>query len=632
MPTSLSSFIDRAFLQPRRVQNLRMIYSVKDDDPNRQKKFYAEGVPRNELLFQPRDSFVQYVPAITLPDLPLDPRVSQISTHMNGTTIVQEAYDVLVQWCKDNYFRIGEPINVGIVDLVRIGPSMCDVCERTHEHRGAYALISKRLLQIRCRRADDENLQGTTHIWRCVDYRDDFTDPCGNWNLMDEGKLPVRLVDSTDIARFRKFVHQNIAYLRCGGTEPFFVLRTFNSDFSVDFQFSRTLRGRGKSYIISVGGKEKQLSFEKVVEHFVLEEICYSKIDFVPYFGDDEPSLPPSALNLWLGYKFTREMCASIDMNLVEPLLAHFRHIWCRDEVALFEYLMNWFAYLIQKPSNPRRTALVVKGLQGCGKTSPVEYIGRRVIGSRYFYMCDIERMTARFNDDLSRKLLVLIDETYQSEMSQTSLEARLKNFITAPTINIEVKNMPIMEVRNNLHFIFCSNSELPVRIAPTERRYCVFDCLPVPADERREYFSRLFENLEKPDAPRSIFSYFAARDISRFDIEQIPNSEGLIRCKIESMERPMLFLYEVSRGTFPHWQDATAQYEEAAQDFYDAFCRWCASNNFQKIPTKRVFEMEVSRIIGPVKQIRRGDGRVYAHIFTLTEIQGAINSALGLH
>lgn len=646
------TYLDAALLNPKRSQMLRMCYSTKIDEPSGRKRMKVPfGETANDLAWSFKCSLVQYtqdcemLPDLAITDMPRDPSRAFSALGSIPLELDQPQIDIISSWCTANSFRMSEMIRPGVIAAIRTGSSHCDICGVVHDHRDGYIVVSLDRIIFRCLRARDNNIDGRIIIWQRIDSRALFIDPRGEWMFPDQHSLNSDLTTQDGLARFKDFAQRNLAFIRFAST-PYYLMRVRDIDNAIVFIATTNLLHRGKKCTMLVRRKDtfmrSDVGFDRAIES-IIDDISYDGADFVPFFRV-APQINPRFINLWMGY--TLQPVAEVNMTLIIPLLDHFKHIWCRDDAILFEYLLNWFAYLIQDPGNPRRTALIVRGLQGCGKTSPVEYIGRSIIGRQYFRKCCIDRISARFNDDLAQKILVLIDETHQSDMSQTALEAKLKDIITSDVVAIETKGLPIRYVRNAMHFIFGSNSELPIRIEPAERRYCVFDCAPVLADNRSAYFGALYGAIENEEAARHIFTFFATRDISRFNIEHVPNTEALIHSKIESMTPQMRFIYEVSCGNVEPWCDDTQdrsgapsvsesegpekEYCVSSQDLFDAFGVWCERNRIPRVCRKMIFDQDIARIIGGAERSYVNGTRKRAHKFTVSQIRDAIKQIIG--
>jgi len=81
----------------------------------------------------------------------------------------------------------------------------------------------------------------------------------------------------------------------------------------------------------------------------------------------------------------------------------------CSGNQTVFEFVWKWMAHLMKKPSELPRTALVLMGEQGTGKSTFVEAIGKLVQG--YFIMLiSEEQLAGRFTGHHVGKLLIFLN------------------------------------------------------------------------------------------------------------------------------------------------------------------------------------------------------------------------------
>jgi DNA invertase Pin-like site-specific DNA recombinase len=193
--------------------------------------------------------------------------------------------------------------------------------------------------------------------------------------------------------------------------------------------------------------------------------------------------------NGYLGFTVTP---ASGDWSLNQR---HVEKIICGGDEALFLWLINWMAALVQWPGRHAFTAVVLRGGQGVGKG----HFAHLMLGSlfhkqQYLHIIGAGMLTGRFNEHLSGKVLVFADESTWGGDAQAA--DKLKGMVTESTIPIERKFLPLVEEPSALHILIASNNEWPIAIAPDDRRFCVFD---VSADMRQndDYFRPLRDELE---------------------------------------------------------------------------------------------------------------------------------------
>jgi len=103
--------------------------------------------------------------------------------------------------------------------------------------------------------------------------------------------------------------------------------------------------------------EEETVKLVNLVDQVVIKGLIrYRGIDFLPY---PPCCFPPNTkfFNLFLGFKAP---IIEIDSALIEPIIWHIENVWCNGNKVLSEYVLNWFAYLIQYPDKKPGTVLVL--------------------------------------------------------------------------------------------------------------------------------------------------------------------------------------------------------------------------------------------------------------------------------
>jgi hypothetical protein len=140
----------------------------------------------------------------------------------------------------------------------------------------------------------------------------------------------------------------------------------------------------------------------------------------------------PGHFNLWRGFS-------------VEPkpgdcskFLAHIRDNVCRGDQELFNWVVGWFAQIVQRPAKKMGTSLAIRGKQGTGKTKIGEVFGS-LLGSHYASVSDPRYITGRFNSHLVSCLLLHPDEAFWA--GDHSAEGKLKDLVTGVDHLVEFKS-----------------------------------------------------------------------------------------------------------------------------------------------------------------------------------------------
>lgn len=109
------------------------------------------------------------------------------------------------------------------------------------------------------------------------------------------------------------------------------------------------------------------------------------------------------------------------------------------------------------------------------GKGYFINKIAKPILGTYNATSVTISNIEDQFNSWLEGKLLVLIDEVDVDDFKEKGrVSARLRNYITEPTIALRRMQTAAVEVQNYTSFIFSSNRPQPVFIPQSDRRYNV--------------------------------------------------------------------------------------------------------------------------------------------------------------
>ena len=76
------------------------------------------------------------------------------------------------------------------------------------------------------------------------------------------------------------------------------------------------------------------------------------------------------------------------------------------------EFLIDFFAQIVQQPAKIVGVAILLYGIEGCGKDILVDWIGKRILGyHQYNKPGNIANMFKGFNSELAGNLLFHTDE-----------------------------------------------------------------------------------------------------------------------------------------------------------------------------------------------------------------------------
>jgi len=247
------------------------------------------------------------------------------------------------------------------------------------------------------------------------------------------------------------------------------------------------------------------------------------KIDFIPHNPNNAEFCPKNIYNLFDGYSSelpveNKEYEFDIEKE-VQRFINHLDLLVGNDEHSK-NYLINFIADMIQNPQNLPAVALVFKSKQGLGKDLLVNYL-EKIIGEKYIYRTsNVEEVYGTFNPAVKGKLLVQINELDGKD--GFAKKERLKDSITAESLNINEKNIKQFRIMNAIRWIIFSNNMTPIDIPADDRRFVVFQGADLlPEAERESYYNPLFDNLNNREVINKLFEYFMNVDLSDFNLRR---------------------------------------------------------------------------------------------------------------
>lgn len=209
--------------------------------------------------------------------------------------------------------------------------------------------------------------------------------------------------------------------------------------------------------------------------------------------GQNEPEIREddrTYVNTFTGFGIKPDMSGNCDI-----IKNYLLHVICDGDENGYTYLFNYLSHMLQFPEDRPTVAIVLRGIQGAGKSAFGFLIGRLLGSSResqgYFTsVATIDRLTGKFNSQLANKLAIFVEEL---ELTKSrSMENALKSLVTDPTITIEPKGKEPYIEQNYARIFGASNHNHIWNVSEGERRLTLFNVSETRAGDT-EYFFNLF-------------------------------------------------------------------------------------------------------------------------------------------
>lgn len=320
------------------------------------------------------------------------------------------------------------------------------------------------------------------------------------------------------------------------------------------------------------GEKGKKIRFINLWKDSRLKQ-SYSRCEFAP-----NQELNKNILNTFQGFKYENVKLPKLpnskedDLSHIQPILDHIKFL-SNGSVAFEEYLYNWLASIIQHPERKTEKCIILySDMEGVGKNSLTDLVGD-IFSGYYAKFSNTDKLAGNFNAHLMNKLMIFGDEI---KARAKAVADELKNTITQKKINIEFKGKDTIQMNDYSNYMMTTNNEFICQISLSDRRY-VLQEMPQEVKSKK-YFTEYHECVKKYAG--EFFAYLKKRDISNFNIDNIPQTDYAIRNKKECLpayykmfiEKPATFINKYDAKMYNmdiKEEDELKEIRYTAEDFY---------------------------------------------------------------
>lgn len=301
----------------------------------------------------------------------------------------------------------------------------------------------------------------------------------------------------------------------------------------------------------------------------------------------------------------------------LDMFLEHALENICENDKELFNWLIGYFAHMIQRPYERPLTTVAFQGGKGVGKNALVDRIGNLLGNGHYLVAHDGRYLTSNFNGHMDSCLCLVLDEAFWS--GDKSAEGKLKGITTAPEIVIERKGKEAYTVDNLVRVIIIGNEDWLVPASADERRYAVF-AVGDGKKQQTEYFREMREAIDLHGGNSLLLHYLQNFDLSKVDLNVAPKTQALLEQKVNSMEPfEKFWLHCLIEGEIPAGDfSGSWQKEVSKKQIRAAFTKYCKDLNIRsRLPDERAIGRMLKKVCPPSHgsaKIKIGEERLNAY------------------
>ncbi|KAE9188993.1 hypothetical protein PF005_g19826, partial [Phytophthora fragariae] len=302
---------------------------------------------------------------------------------------------------------------------------------------------------------------------------------------------------------------------------------------------------------------------------------AYDSADVIPH-SPMEPCDLGSVFNMFGQYQHKYEPSFVINQRLVDMWVNHVKDVICSGDARLYEYLLNWFAHILQHPGVKTQTVPLLKSKPGAGKNFLVNVFARQDHGH-------------------DRRGHRRIQPQGQPDHEEQDLRGQAATRTQSSIVEAHDRRYICIEVSDKV-------------------------CPGMPGT--KEYWDRVYKPLLTMEAGASIFHWLLRRDITKFNIRNLPetNYKKLLKCRQSNVG--VRFLLNKRQQLI----DADTDFEQlyTNKDIYAEYVRWTEESN-QKLVNDSTFLQMLDSDGFPLKQkrIKGSDSKPRRRVLTPRNIHG---------
>jgi hypothetical protein len=240
--------------------------------------------------------------------------------------------------------------------------------------------------------------------------------------------------------------------------------------------------------------------------------------------------IPKSArvLNLWTDWAVEPRKG---DWSLMRRLLLEGL---CDGDEEMYEYVLDWSAFMVQFPDRPAEVAVVFQGAKGSGKGTYFRALGE-MAGRHGMHISNQHHFTNHFNSHLRDCVFLFADEAMWA--GDKKAEGSLKALITEPTIIIEAKGKDVVTARNHLHVAMASNEDWVIPASMEDERRFAVSRVNDKFRGNKAFFDALHRQMREGGLQAMLWD-LKTRDLRDYHPRsRIPQTHALAQQKLQSLD-----------------------------------------------------------------------------------------------
>lgn len=410
------------------------------------------------------------------------------------------------EYCEDLELKINDIIDIGNEKVAKKYKHDNEEIEKEIEIvKGKFSIIASKeengvlLHDIKEHECGEEHKNNHNYLVHIISTNEIYvkchSEKCSTFRkLLFKPRSPTRNFDANYLNNIPLIEGEESNYRQVRNYfERFFIfIRDTNSFYRLDYEYDRKYDVyEQKLATVIIDGYKNDLYYKSLEEGEIKQKSfyenykkdshknAYQAIYFSPC-GNNQTDMNKKKYNLFKGYNYnfvlteqekeTIEECKQRDFQW---LLEHIKDYICQKDQHMFDYLMQFFANIIQDPTNiPQIMMVFFSNTHGTGKSGFTKFFSN-VIGTDLSYFGSLDQITEKHTNAHVGKLINIIEEVNRG--ITRSKHSTLKDFSQRSSAICNEKNKPQYHIKTYARYFMTTNDTDGVYFDNEDRRYCVY-------------------------------------------------------------------------------------------------------------------------------------------------------------
>jgi hypothetical protein len=258
----------------------------------------------------------------------------------------------------------------------------------------------------------------------------------------------------------------------------------------------------------------------------------------------------------------------------------------CGDDEAIFIYVRNTFAHMIQRPFDKTGVCTIFSSkTQGTGKDTVMLWISK-ILGNHVAHYTDDDTFWGPYDTQKEGAILMYLEEA--GSVANKAKSNALKARITCENFTVNPKGLKAYSVKNIARYFMTTNETCPVKFEESDRRFLIVnpsDRLAASMVGNQAFWAEVYNGLnESPGWLRAVGEYLEVIDLTGWNPRIIPETEMRAFAATLVADTP-------ERAFLQQWEGINVP----TSQLYNEYKEFCIQNNMRYKPSLISFGMAIA-------------------------------------